>query len=55
MSLAARLEQNTKELDRIANLWNKTKDPKYKKQWYKILNSEKDEPQVNKMLRAKYL
>lgn len=37
MSLAARLEQNTKELDRIANLWNKTKDPKYKKQWYALL------------------
>jgi len=49
------LEHKSKELDKIANLWHKTKDPKYKKQWYKILNSEKDEPQVNKMLRAKYL
>jgi hypothetical protein len=37
MSLVARLEQKTKELDRIANLWNKTKDPKYKKQWYALL------------------
>jgi hypothetical protein len=55
MSLAERLEHKSKELDRIANLWNKTKDSKYKEQWYKILNSEKDEPQVNKTLRAKYL
>ena len=23
------------ELDTIANLWNKTKDPKYKELWYK--------------------
>jgi len=23
------------ELDAIANLWNKTKDPKYKELWYK--------------------
>ena len=37
MSLVARLEQKTKELDRIANLWNKTKDTKYKKQWYALL------------------
>ena len=37
MSLVARLEHKTKELDRIANLWNKTKDPKYKKQWYALL------------------
>ena len=37
MSLAARLDQKIKELDRIANLWNKTKDPKYKKQWYALL------------------
>ena len=37
MSLVARLEHKSKELDRIANLWNKTKDPKYKKQWYALL------------------
>jgi hypothetical protein len=24
-----------KDPDEIANLWNKTKDPKYKKLWYK--------------------
>ena len=27
------VDQN--ELDKLANLWNKTKDPKYKKLWYK--------------------
>ena len=27
------VDQN--ELDTIANLWNKTKDPKYKELWYK--------------------
>ena len=37
MSLAARLERKSKELDKIANLWHKTKDPKYKKQWYALL------------------
>ena len=25
----------TKDLDSLANLWNKTKNPKYKKLWYK--------------------
>ena len=25
---------NQKRLDKLANLWNKTKDPKYKKLWY---------------------
>ena len=24
-----------KDLDSLANLWNKTKNPKYKKLWYK--------------------
>ena len=24
-----------KNLDELANLWNKTKDPKYKQLWYK--------------------
>lgn len=37
MSLAERLEHKSKELDKIANLWNKTKDPKYKEQWYALL------------------
>ena len=27
----------TKSLDELANLWNKTKDPKYKKLWYKTI------------------
>jgi len=26
-----------KNLDELANLWNKTKDPKYKKLWYKTV------------------
>ena len=25
----------TKDLDSLANLWNKTKNPKYKRLWYK--------------------
>ena len=28
---------NTKKIDEVANLWNKTKDPKYKEIWYKLL------------------
>ena len=27
----------TKDLDSLANLWNKTKDPKYKDLWYKLV------------------
>jgi hypothetical protein len=27
----------TKRLDEIANLWEKTKDPKYKDLWYKFV------------------
>ena len=26
-----------RKIDQIANLWNKTKDPKYKNEWYKLL------------------
>ena len=26
-----------KQLDEAANNWNKTKDPKYKDQWYKLV------------------
>ena len=31
------LQKITKELDRLANLYNKTNDKKYKDQWYKLL------------------
>ena len=27
-----------KQIDEAANLWNKTKDPKYKTLWYKLIN-----------------
>ena len=27
----------TKKIDQIANLWNKTRDPKYKDLWYKLI------------------
>jgi len=27
-----------KKLDELANNWNKTKDPKYKKLWYEIVH-----------------
>ena len=29
--------EQKKNLDEIANLWNKTKDPKYKQLWYKLI------------------
>ena len=28
---------NQKKIDNIANLWEKTKDPKYKDLWYKYI------------------
>ena len=28
---------NTKKIDELANLWEKTKDPKYKDLWYKLV------------------
>ena len=31
------LEIMTKKIDRVANLWNQTKDPKYKDLWYKLI------------------
>ena len=31
------LEIMTKKIDQVANLWNKTKDPKYKDLWYKLI------------------
>ena len=27
----------TKKIDQVANLWNKTKDPKYRDLWYKLI------------------
>jgi hypothetical protein len=27
----------TKKLDELANLWEKTKDPKYKELWYNLI------------------
>ena len=27
----------TKKIDQLANLWNKTRDPKYKDLWYKLI------------------
>ncbi len=27
-----------KKIDKAANMWNKTKDPKYKELWYKLLH-----------------
>ncbi len=32
-----KLMTTQKKLDEIANNWNKTKDPKYKKLWYKLI------------------
>ena len=26
-----------RKIDQIDNLWNKTKDPKYKNEWYKLV------------------
>ena len=28
---------NQKKIDNIANLWEKTKDPKYKNLWYQLI------------------
>lgn len=35
------LQKITKELDTIANLYNKTQDVKYKLAWYKLLDKLK--------------
>ena len=32
----------TKKIDEIANLWEKTKDPKYKELWYKLIKEFAD-------------
>ena len=29
--------EQKKNLDELANLWNETRDPKYKKLWYKTV------------------
>ena len=31
------LEIMTKKIDQVANLWNQTKDPKYKELWYQLV------------------
>ena len=30
-----------KKIDDAANMWNKTKDPKYKNLWYKLIKNLK--------------
>jgi hypothetical protein len=32
----------TKKLDELANLWEKTKDPKYKELWYNLVKEFAD-------------
>ena len=31
------LKRMTKKIDQLANLWNKTRYPKYKDLWYKLI------------------
>ena len=31
------LKRMTKKIDQVANLWNKTRDQKYKDLWYKLI------------------
>ena len=33
---------NQKKIDNIANLWEKTKDPKYKNLWYQLIKEFSD-------------
>ena len=35
---------NQKKIDNIANLWEKTKDPKYKNLWYQLVKEFADGP-----------
>jgi hypothetical protein len=35
-------QEMTKKLDELANLWEKTKDPKYKDLWYKLIKEFAD-------------
>jgi len=37
-------QEMTKKLDELANLWEKTKDPKYKDLWYKLIKEFADGP-----------
>jgi len=41
LPLAERQEM-TKKLDELANLWEKTKDPKYKELWYNLVKEFAD-------------
>ena len=34
----------TEKIDNVANLWEKTKDPKYKALWYKLVKEFADGP-----------
>ena len=38
----------TEDLDEIANKYNKTKDPKYKDQWYKLVKEFANGPHNTK-------
>ena len=43
-----------KKIDNLSNLWNKTKDPKYKDLWYKLVKEfadGKDISNTNSSLR----
>jgi len=35
-------QEMTKKLDELANLWEKTKDPKYKELWYNLVKEFAD-------------
>ena len=41
-----------RKIDQIANLWYKTKDPKYKNEWYKLV--EKTYGQRNSVNNSAY-
>jgi len=36
-----------KKIDSLANLWNKTKDPKYKDLWYKLVKEFANGKDIN--------
>ena len=40
----------TDKADELAKLYNKTKDPKYKEKWYKLIRSQLILPENNKTL-----
>ena len=35
------IEKLTKELDELARKWNRTQDPIWKKEWYRLINQMK--------------